>query len=50
LRDQRGIKSSSFSSFVLALDYEDDDEGDINKNAFNSAKREMKAFTNPIEN
>jgi hypothetical protein len=46
LRDQRGIESSSFSSFILVLDYdyEDDDEDGINKNAFNSAKRGMKAF------
>jgi hypothetical protein len=46
LRDQRRIESSSFSSLVLVLDYdyEDDDEDDINKNAFNSAKRGMKAF------
>jgi hypothetical protein len=46
LRDQCGIKSSSFSSIVLVLDYnyEDDDEDDKNKNAFNSAKRGMKAF------
>jgi hypothetical protein len=46
LRDQSGIKSSSFSSFVLVLDCddEDDEEDDINKNAFNSAKRGMKAF------
>jgi len=44
LRDQRG--NESFSSIVLVLDYdyEDDDEDDINKNAFNSAKRGMKAF------
>jgi hypothetical protein len=46
LRDQRGIESSSFSSIVLVLgcDDEDDDEDDANKNAFNSAKRGMKAF------
>jgi hypothetical protein len=46
LRDQRGIESSSFSSFVLVpnYDYEDDDEDGINKNAFNSAKQGMKAF------
>jgi hypothetical protein len=46
LRDQRGIESSSFSSFFLVLDYdyEDDDGDDVNKNAFNSAKRGMKAF------
>ena len=46
MRDQRGIKSSSFSCSVLVLDCddEDDDDEDINKNAFNSAKRGMKAF------
>jgi hypothetical protein len=45
LRDQRETESSSFSSIVLVLDYdyEDDDEDDTNKNAFNSAKRRMKA-------
>jgi hypothetical protein len=45
LRDQRETESSSFSSIVLVLDYdyEDDDEDDTNKNAFNSAKRGMKA-------
>ena len=45
MRDQRGIESSSFSAFVLVLDYdhEDDDEDAINKNAFNSAKRGLKA-------
>jgi hypothetical protein len=44
LRDQRGIESSSFSSIVLVLDYDDEDGDDTNKNAFNSAKRGMKAF------
>ena len=52
LRDQRGIKSSSSSSFVLVLvsapdifEDEDEDEDEAeNKNAFNSAKRGMKAF------
>jgi hypothetical protein len=47
LRDQRGIESSLFSSFGLVLDqdYEDDHKDEAeNKNAFNSAKRGMKAF------
>jgi len=46
LRDQRGNESSLFPSFVRDLDYgcEDGEEDDKNKNAFNSAKRGMKAF------
>jgi hypothetical protein len=49
LRDQRGNESSSFSSFVLVLDYDDEDgdRDDKNKNAFFPAKRRMKAFNEP---